>query len=174
MTTQAVMATQVAAAPAGERRIEIRLGKRGLGVAAVLGLGLLVWSVALSLMILEDGPLFIADTHVWSRPSPEQLAEVAVGAARHVRRFGLEPKIAFCSQSQFGNQAEGSGKRLREAMETLARISELAGRALNYAHLRFAADTADPAAVEQVVDLDGVFAFVLSDERTGEFFAARR
>lgn len=67
---------------------------------------------ALSMMILEDGPLFIADTHVYSRPTPEQLAEVAIGAARHVRRFGLEPRIAFCSQSQFGNQAEGSGKRL--------------------------------------------------------------
>ena len=74
---------------------------------------------ALSLMILEDGPLFIADTHVYSTPTPEQLAEIAIGAARHVRRFGLEPKIAFCSQSQFGNQNEGSGKRLREAMAIL-------------------------------------------------------
>ena len=36
-----------------------------------------------------------------------------------MRRFGLEPKIAFCSQSQFGNQNEGSGKRLREAMAIL-------------------------------------------------------
>ncbi|MFD0909285.1 NADP-dependent malic enzyme [Ruegeria arenilitoris] len=74
---------------------------------------------ALSLMILEDGPLFIADTHVRQLPSPEELAEITVGAARHVRRFGLEPKIAFCSQSQFGNQAEGSGKRLREAIAIL-------------------------------------------------------
>ncbi|MDQ2090004.1 NADP-dependent malic enzyme [Marimonas arenosa] len=74
---------------------------------------------ALSMMILEDGPLFIADTHVYSQPTPGQLAEIAIGAARHVRRFGLEPKIAFCSQSQFGNQAEGSGKRLREAMALL-------------------------------------------------------
>ncbi|SPF77890.1 NADP-dependent malic enzyme [Pseudoprimorskyibacter insulae] len=74
---------------------------------------------ALSLMILEDGPLFIADTHVWQLPTPEQLAQVAIGAARHVRRFGLTPKIAFCSQSQFGNQTEGSGKRLRDAMEIL-------------------------------------------------------
>ncbi|MQQ09959.1 NADP-dependent malic enzyme [Epibacterium sp. SM1979] len=74
---------------------------------------------ALSLMILEDGPLFLADTHVWSLPTPEQLARVAKGAARHARRFGVEPKIAFCSQSQFGNQAEGSGKRLREAIEML-------------------------------------------------------
>ena len=74
---------------------------------------------ALSMMILEDGPLFLADTHVWSLPSPQELAEVALGAARHARRFGVEPRIAFCSQSQFGNQAEGSGKRLREAIAIL-------------------------------------------------------
>ncbi|MGH1464945.1 MAG: NADP-dependent malic enzyme [Cognatishimia sp.] len=74
---------------------------------------------ALSLMIMEDGPLFIADTHVWSLPSPAQLATVAQGAARHARRFGVEPRIAFCSQSQFGNQSEGSGKRLRDAIALL-------------------------------------------------------
>ena len=74
---------------------------------------------ALSLMILEDGPLFIADTHVRQLPTPEELAEITLGAARHARRFGLEPKIAFCSQSQFGNQAEGSGKRLRGAISIL-------------------------------------------------------
>ncbi|UXX82923.1 NADP-dependent malic enzyme [Roseovarius pelagicus] len=74
---------------------------------------------ALSLMILEDGPLFIADTHVSTFPSPEYLKNVAIGAARHVRRFGIEPKIAFCSQSQFGNQGEDSGKRQRAAMRLL-------------------------------------------------------
>ncbi|WP_170347246.1 NADP-dependent malic enzyme [Ruegeria atlantica] len=74
---------------------------------------------ALSLMILEDGPLFIADTHVRQLPTPEELAESTIGTARHVRRFGIEPKIAFCSQSQFGNQAEGSGKRLRAALDIL-------------------------------------------------------
>ncbi|WP_037310450.1 NADP-dependent malic enzyme [Ruegeria halocynthiae] len=74
---------------------------------------------ALSLMVLEDGPLFIADTHVRQLPTPEELAEITIGAARHVRRFGLKPKIAFCSQSQFGNQAEGSGKRLRAAIDIL-------------------------------------------------------
>ncbi|CUJ09873.1 NADP-dependent malic enzyme [Cognatishimia activa] len=74
---------------------------------------------ALSLMIMEDGPLFIADTHVWTLPTPENLALVARGAARHARRFGIEPRIAFCSQSQFGNQKEGSGKRLREGIALL-------------------------------------------------------
>ncbi|WP_223422377.1 NADP-dependent malic enzyme [Tateyamaria pelophila] len=74
---------------------------------------------ALSMMILEDGPLFIADTQVHLHPTPEEIAEIAVGAARHVRRFGIEPNVAFCSQSQFGNQGDGSGWRLREAIRML-------------------------------------------------------
>ncbi len=74
---------------------------------------------ALSMMILEDGPLFIADTHVRSLPTAAELAQTAIGAARHVRRFGLAPNITFCSQSQFGNQDEGSGQRLREAIAML-------------------------------------------------------
>ena len=74
---------------------------------------------ALSMMILEDGPLFIADTQVHQHPDPEQLAEIAIGAARHVRRFGLTPNVAMCSQSQFGNQGEGSGSRLRRAIAIL-------------------------------------------------------
>ncbi|MEL7133087.1 MAG: phosphate acyltransferase, partial [Pseudomonadota bacterium] len=74
---------------------------------------------ALSLMILEDGPLFVADTHVHTSPKPDELAEIVIGAARHVGRFGLTPNIALCSQSQFGNQDYGSGQRLRAAMDIL-------------------------------------------------------
>jgi malate dehydrogenase (oxaloacetate-decarboxylating)(NADP+) len=70
-------------------------------------------------MILEDGPLFVADTQVHLHPSPEDIAEIAVGCARHVRRFGIDPKIAFCSQSQFGNKGEGTGGRLRAAIGLL-------------------------------------------------------
>lgn len=88
-------------------------------VARVLGTGDHRPHGALSMMILEDGPLFIADTHVRIFPSPEQLAETAIGAARHVRRFGIEPKIAFCSQSQFGNQGSDSGNRLRASIALL-------------------------------------------------------
>ena len=74
---------------------------------------------SLSLMILEDGPLFIADTQVHTKPGPEELAEIVVGAARHMRRFGIEPRIALCSQSQFGNISGGSGARMRAALEIL-------------------------------------------------------
>ncbi|WP_425045626.1 NADP-dependent malic enzyme [Primorskyibacter sp. S87] len=88
-------------------------------VTQVLGSSTLSPHGGLSLMILEDGPLFIADTHVHQLPTPEEIARIAIGAARHVRRFGLEPRIALCSQSQFGNQKEGAGKRLRAALAIL-------------------------------------------------------
>ncbi|WP_136683798.1 NADP-dependent malic enzyme [Falsirhodobacter xinxiangensis] len=74
---------------------------------------------ALSLMILEDGPLFIADTHINSEPTPEQIAETVRGAARHVKRFGIAPKVALCSSSQFGNLDNSSGRRMREALSLL-------------------------------------------------------
>ncbi|MFQ3254604.1 MAG: malate dehydrogenase (oxaloacetate-decarboxylating)(NADP+) [Loktanella salsilacus] len=74
---------------------------------------------ALSLMILETGNLFIADTQVHEEPTPEQIAETVIGAARHIRRFGVEPKIALCSHSQFGNMDSNSGRRMRAAMDIL-------------------------------------------------------
>jgi malate dehydrogenase (oxaloacetate-decarboxylating)(NADP+) len=74
---------------------------------------------ALSLMISEDGPLFIADTQVHPEPTPEQIADSACGCARHIRRFGIEPKVALCSGSQFGNLDTGSGRRMRAALEIL-------------------------------------------------------
>ena len=74
---------------------------------------------AMSLMILEDGPLFIADTQVHAEPTPEQIMETVIGAARHVRRFGLAPKIALCTQSQFGNMDNDPSRRMRAALEML-------------------------------------------------------
>jgi malate dehydrogenase (oxaloacetate-decarboxylating)(NADP+) len=70
-------------------------------------------------MILEDGPLFIADTHVHALPTPEQIAETVIATARHVKRFGVEPNIALCSSSQFGNLDNDSGLRIRAALEIL-------------------------------------------------------
>lgn len=88
-------------------------------VAQVLGTDELHPVGALSLMIMEDGPLYIADTHVYPEPSSTQIAETVISAARHVRRFGVEPKIALCSHSQFGNLECDSGRRMRGALEIL-------------------------------------------------------
>ena len=74
---------------------------------------------ALSLLLLEDGPFFVADTHVHAEPTAEQIAETVIGAARHVRRFGHTPKVALCSHSQFGNLDCDTGRRMRAALEIL-------------------------------------------------------
>ena len=76
---------------------------------------------ALSLMISDEGPLFIADTQVHPEPTPEQIAETVRGCARHIRRFGIEPKVALCSGSQFGNLDSDSGRRMRAALDILDR-----------------------------------------------------
>ncbi|MBB5515048.1 malate dehydrogenase (oxaloacetate-decarboxylating)(NADP+) [Rubricella aquisinus] len=88
-------------------------------IEQILGTGGLHPVGALSLMILETGSLFIADTHVNPEPTAQEIADITVGAARHVRRFGLEPKIALCSHSQFGNLNTESGQRMREALAIL-------------------------------------------------------
>ncbi len=74
---------------------------------------------ALSLLIQQEGNLFIADTQVHPNPTPEQIVETTIGAARHVRRFGLAPKIALCSHSQFGNLDTPSGRVMRAALDLL-------------------------------------------------------
>ena len=88
-------------------------------VCQVLGTPALRPIGALSLMIHEKGLLFVADTQVHPEPSPQEIADVAIAAARHVRRFGLEPKVALCSHSQFGNLDTSSGRRMRAALEIL-------------------------------------------------------
>jgi len=77
---------------------------------------------ALSLMIQPEGPLFIADTQVNPEPTPQQIADNVLGAARHARRFGVAPKVALCSHSQFGTMETSSGQRMRGALEILDRM----------------------------------------------------
>ncbi len=74
---------------------------------------------ALSLVILDAGPLFVTDTHVNIEQTPETLARTVIASARHVRRFGLEPRIAVCSGSQFGNLDSPSGRVTRAALAIL-------------------------------------------------------
>lgn len=74
---------------------------------------------ALSMMLDDDGALFVGDTQMFPEPTPAQIAETVISAARHVRRFGLPPKIALCSHSMFGSLNVGSGGRMREALALL-------------------------------------------------------
>ncbi len=74
---------------------------------------------ALSMMILEADVLFVADCNIHPNPSAEEIAEIVIGAARHTKRFGVTPKIALCSHSQFGSLDTDSGRRMRGALDIL-------------------------------------------------------
>jgi malate dehydrogenase (oxaloacetate-decarboxylating)(NADP+) len=75
---------------------------------------------AMSLMITSKGAFFLADTHVTEDPSAEQLVEIGLRAATEVRRFGIEPKIALVSHSDFGSHDSESARKMRRAAELLA------------------------------------------------------
>ncbi|WP_315832369.1 NADP-dependent malic enzyme [Bradyrhizobium prioriisuperbiae] len=75
---------------------------------------------ALALLITSKGPYFIADTQVRADPTAPELAEMAAQAALHVQRFGLKPKIAFLSHSDFGSHDSTSSQKMREAARLLA------------------------------------------------------
>jgi malate dehydrogenase (oxaloacetate-decarboxylating)(NADP+) len=70
---------------------------------------------ALSLVIATKGHFFLVDTQVRCDPTAEEIAEMAVLAAAHVRRFGLEPKIALVSHSDFGSFDSPSSRKMRRA-----------------------------------------------------------
>ena len=70
----------------------------------------------LHLLILDRGPLFIADTYVNVDPSAEGIAEITVLAAETVRRFGIAPKVALLSHSNFGSLETESAHKMRAAL----------------------------------------------------------
>jgi malate dehydrogenase (oxaloacetate-decarboxylating)(NADP+) len=74
---------------------------------------------ALSLVIASTGSYFLADTHVRYDPSAEEIADMAIACAHHVRRFGIEPKIALISHSDFGSADTPSALKMREALRLL-------------------------------------------------------
>ena len=75
---------------------------------------------AMSLMITNKGAFFLADTHIHENPDPKQLVEIALRAATEVRRFGIEPKIALVSHSDFGSHDSAGARKMREAARLLA------------------------------------------------------
>jgi malate dehydrogenase (oxaloacetate-decarboxylating)(NADP+) len=78
------------------------------------------------LVILERGALFMADTYVGIDPPAEEIAETALIAAETVRRFGIVPKVALVSSSNFGSLDTASARKMREALETIrARAPDL-------------------------------------------------
>ena len=76
---------------------------------------------ALSMLITQRGVIFLTDTYVTVDPTAEEIAEMTVLAAEEIRRFGIEPKAALLSHSNFGSRDAPSALKMREAAAILQR-----------------------------------------------------
>ena len=70
-------------------------------------------------LMLPERQLFIVDTHVNYDPSAEQLAEITAMAAEEMMRFGVRPKAALLSHSNFGSSSQPSALKMRQALDLL-------------------------------------------------------
>jgi malate dehydrogenase (oxaloacetate-decarboxylating)(NADP+) len=91
------------------RYIDHVLGKRkGVNVYA-----------AMNGLIMQDRQIVLVDTHVNENPNAEQIAEITMLAAEEMRRFGLKPRVALLSHSNFGTSNSESAKKMRAALALL-------------------------------------------------------
>ena len=72
---------------------------------------------ALSGLILDAGALFITDTHMVPDPTPEQIAEMTLAASAELKHFGLTPRAALLSHSNFGASHTDSARKMRRAFK---------------------------------------------------------
>jgi len=76
---------------------------------------------AMNVLILPRRTIFICDTYVNFDPTAEQVAEMTVLAAEEIRRFGLAPKVALLSHSNFGTSDRPTAVKMRQALELIGR-----------------------------------------------------
>jgi malate dehydrogenase (oxaloacetate-decarboxylating)(NADP+) len=74
---------------------------------------------AMNGLVLPNRQIFLVDTHVNVDPTPEQLAEITIMAAEEVRRFGIEPKVALLSHSNFGSSNAPTAQKMRDTLAIL-------------------------------------------------------
>jgi malate dehydrogenase (oxaloacetate-decarboxylating)(NADP+) len=74
---------------------------------------------AMNALILPARTVFICDTYVTHEPDAEQIAEMTLLAAEEVRRFGVQPKVALLSASNFGSLDSPSARKMRQALELI-------------------------------------------------------
>ncbi|MDY0271087.1 MAG: NADP-dependent malic enzyme [Advenella sp.] len=80
---------------------------------------------AMNVLMLPDETLFICDTHVNENPSAEQIADITIQAAEEMIRFGVTPKIALLSHSNFGSRPSESSRKMALAREIIAERAPL-------------------------------------------------
>ncbi|SPX85736.1 NADP-dependent malic enzyme [Moraxella ovis] len=78
---------------------------------------------AMSAVLMQNRNLFIADTYINDDPTAEELAEMTVLAAKSVRRFGITPKVALLSHSNFGASDRESAVKMRKVHDILTQMN---------------------------------------------------
>ena len=98
---------------------------------------------AMNAILMQNRNLFIADTYIHEDPSAEQLAEMTVLAAAQLRRFGITPRVALVSHSNFGTSDKASAVKMRRVHELLTQMQvdlefdgEMQGDAALSEHIR--------------------------------------
>ncbi|MFM2008099.1 MAG: hypothetical protein RIR02_49, partial [Pseudomonadota bacterium] len=71
---------------------------------------------AMNALIMENRQVVLVDTHINENPTAEQLAEITIMAAEEMRRFGLHPRAALLSHSNFGSSDSESAQKMRAAL----------------------------------------------------------
>lgn len=74
---------------------------------------------AMNGLVLRSGAIFIADTYVQEDPDAAALAEITMLCAKEIRHFGIEPKVALLSHSNFGSHDSVSARKMREALRLI-------------------------------------------------------
>lgn len=75
---------------------------------------------AMNVLMLPTQTLFICDTHVNENPTAEQIADMTIQAAQEMQRFGVVPKVALLSHSNFGSRVTESSQKMAQARRILA------------------------------------------------------
>ncbi|WP_443018985.1 NADP-dependent malic enzyme, partial [Sphingomonas sp.] len=76
---------------------------------------------AMTGVVNDRGLWFFVDTHVQPDPTPEQIAESTIQAAYRLKLFGIEPKVALMSHSNFGSHDDPSARKMRQVREILSK-----------------------------------------------------
>ena len=74
---------------------------------------------SMSVLILPAGPLFIADTHISIDPTTDNIVDTTLACVDRIQGFGLIPKVALLSHSNFGSSKAPQARKMRDALKIL-------------------------------------------------------
>ena len=80
-------------------------------------------AAALNVILMDKGVYFISDAYVNKKTTPEEMAEITIMAAEQVKLFGIQPKIALLSHSNFGSSDKFSAIKMRDTLEIIRNIA---------------------------------------------------